>query len=436
MFCSNCGNQIPDTAQFCHVCGTKVVHPQPSSGSTQVKSAPASRKGKKSSPFIWVVFLLIVSIVGTSVFFNMSIPDIVTTISRGEPLRERGLYDLQNALKEREQSVSLRKDNWDNDVCSWSEMESFLRDYLQATPELYYVDIKNTEISRAATGEPSSYGLKIAYFDDLTTDHAAKKLEAAADSMLRLVPAGASDWETALYLHDALIRHVTYEEGPMDQTAYGALVDGKAVCMGYAMAYEYLLTKAGVQCDTVIGYADEFSAAMDGTIFQMAQHAWTIVTFEENGVERSYYIDSTWDDPDMVDAYGNPYISRRWFCVTQEDIDREGRATLQDGYDMSQWNLSDDAMNYYVYTGSVIDSYDLEEVTQIMRNQILAGSNNPTLRIADIKTYYEMSLAMEQGGDFGKLCEALGVSSCAYNFSYSYLGDGLLCFNLYLNYPD
>lgn len=435
MYCSKCGKEIPDDSGFCNACGTKVgqrqADPQKTSA-TQNNTKPKHR----SVPWLGIVVIAIVGVILLSSFLDMSIPEIVGAVKRGEPLQNRGLYDFVDAVDDKKNIITIRKDDWDADVCEWERIESFLREYLVAKPELYYVDTKNTTIILAEKNGRQTCTLEMSYFDELTTETAAQRLESAANEMLRSMPSGSSDWEKALYLHDELIRHVTYENGTMDQTAYGALVDGKAVCMGYAMAYEYLLTKAGIECDTVIGYSDEMSAALDGTLLQMAQHAWTIVTFQEDGVERSYYVDTTWDDLGIADTYGQDYISHRWFCATQEDIDKEGRSTLQDGYDMSRWNLNDDTMNYYVYTNAVIDCYDLDEVIRIMQTQLAQGNNYLSLRMADMQTYYNLSYAMEHSGDFQKLCSSLGIDSCAYNYSYGALGDGLLCFNLFLNYPE
>ena len=47
---------------------------------------------------------------------------------------------------------------------------------------------------------------------------------------------GKSDYEKAKIIHDRLIDTVTYTPTENDQTSYGALVEGKAVCNGYAKA--------------------------------------------------------------------------------------------------------------------------------------------------------------------------------------------------------
>ena len=439
MFCRNCGKQIPNTARFCNFCGTIVEQPPSASSSGPAKAAPAKSQNSPRAGisgyigFFAVVAFIIAGWLTTSL--HMSIPEIVAALKQGEPLRYRALYDLEDALEEKDTIITIHKDDWDTNLCPWEQAEPFLRDYLGANPELFYVDIKNTQTTFVDSDNPS-YTIKIAYFDELTSERAEKELEAAADSLIRTIPKGATDWEKALHLHDALICHVTYEFGDMDQTAYSALVNGKAVCMGYAMAYEYLLTRAGIECDTVIGYVDELSASTHGTWLQMPQHAWSIVTFYDGDVERSYYVDTTWDDPGIKNTYGMDYINHRWFCVTQEDMDREGRSTLDEFYDVSRWNLDDETMNYYVYTDAIIDSYDINEVIRIMRKQFLQGNTSLSLRMTNRDTYYAFSIDMEHNGGFQKLQEALGIGAFNYSYAYDSLHDGLICFDIYLYYPE
>lgn len=117
------------------------------------------------------------------------------------------------------------------------------------------------------------------YFPDL--DSAKTKFLAAAEELLEGLPVNGSDYEKELYLHDKLIRHVVYTyDYAKYQSAYSAMVDGKAVCAGYAFAFQYLLMRAGIQCAYVTGYSGE-------------SHAWNLVKIDGAW----YYTDPTWDDP-------------------------------------------------------------------------------------------------------------------------------------------
>ena len=92
-----------------------------------------------------------------------------------------------------------------------------------------------------------------------------------------------SDLEKALLVHDALAATCEYgmdnDTGDIRFTAYGALVNRKAVCQGYAEAYAYLMTQLGITCGLCRS--------------DILNHAWNII--EIDGEE--YHVDVTWDDP-------------------------------------------------------------------------------------------------------------------------------------------
>lgn len=432
MNCQNCNKILEDGVKFCSNCGCKVDIPQPAQNPAPIKSK--SKKKKSKCSIVIVVLVVIIILLGIICGnLNMSIPEIFSAISNGESLTQRDFYNLQNAVTNQKSSVRISKSQWDTNICPWKEAEFYIKDYVQATPELFYVDIRNCSFTARDTGKDPSIGVSLVYFDELTDSGTLKKVENAADKLLDDVPAKASEWEKAKLIHDALICHVTYEEGTYDQTIYGALVEGEAVCMGYALAYEYLLTRAGIECDTVLGYSSEFDAAMSGTELQQGGHAWNIVTFSDG---TSCFVDTCWDDPNITDDDGNDYISYRWFCVTEEDILREGRSTMYEGYDLDNWTLDDDTWNYFVYTDNIISRYEYNKVVRLLKKQISEGVNLPSLRLADIDVYYDMSYAMEHGDDLNNLCDDLGLKKCTYEFTYNYKGDGLICFQLYLNYPE
>ena len=58
---------------------------------------------------------------------------------------------------------------------------------------------------------------------------AEEELEDIVEEIIDGIPEGASEYDTALYLHDVLTERVDYVAGVNNQTAYGALVDDGAV---------------------------------------------------------------------------------------------------------------------------------------------------------------------------------------------------------------
>lgn len=103
---------------------------------------------------------------------------------------------------------------------------------------------------------------------------------------------GKSDYRKIKDIHDYLCDNVEYdieksgdEKGGTEHTAYGALVEGKAVCQGYAISLYRLLLEAGVDCRVIDGKGTDTSGLSSA-------HSWNIVSI--GGVY--FYVDATWDD--------------------------------------------------------------------------------------------------------------------------------------------
>ena len=117
-------------------------------------------------------------------------------------------------------------------------------------------------------------------------DEAKLLFNLAVDSMISSLDSGMSEYEKELYLHDKLAENIVYEESDNAHNAYGALVEGKAVCEGYAEALQYLLQKSGIQSLIVLG------ESRNPSLNQVEAHAWNIVRI--NG--KYYHVDLTWND--------------------------------------------------------------------------------------------------------------------------------------------
>ena len=129
--------------------------------------------------------------------------------------------------------------------------------------------------------------------------------EALATAYEEAIPdaTGMSDLQKARALHDYLVQHMTYDYTFSNYDAYGALVEGTAVCEGYSLAYAALLQRAGIEFD--------FCESED------MNHMWNYVKIDGEW----YHVDVTWDDP-YPDHEGS--VSHQYFLVSDEQIASEG----------------------------------------------------------------------------------------------------------------
>ncbi len=133
--------------------------------------------------------------------------------------------------------------------------------------------------------------------------------------ILGQLPQG-SDYDRELFLHDYLVAHCRYdqtEKAPNNFNPAGALLEGSAICSGYAKAYKLLLDQCGIENVLVTGKTTE-----DGSE-EPVPHIWNAVELSD----RWYYVDPTWDDPltdskEMETVYG----THNYFNVTDEMLRR------------------------------------------------------------------------------------------------------------------
>lgn len=135
-----------------------------------------------------------------------------------------------------------------------------------------------------------SYNL---YIDYHLSYYTTAEQEAELDAAIREAMAGFKFTpDTPVYdrvaaVYDYICEHVTYDHANLDNedyklkyTAYAALVNGTAVCQGYATLLYRMLLEAGVDNRVITGEAGG------------ERHAWNIVVMEDY---RYYNADSTWD---------------------------------------------------------------------------------------------------------------------------------------------
>ncbi|MBQ9468122.1 MAG: hypothetical protein IJU52_03860 [Clostridia bacterium] len=85
-----------------------------------------------------------------------------------------------------------------------------------------------------------------------------EEIDGAAARILEGIPDGATDFEAEEYIYTWLSSHVVYDlSAPHLRDLYGALVDRRCVCEGFAEAFQYLMLKVGVPAISVSGTAEQ-----------------------------------------------------------------------------------------------------------------------------------------------------------------------------------
>ncbi|MDF2558398.1 MAG: copper amine oxidase-like protein [Bacillales bacterium] len=188
----------------------------------------------------------------------------------------------------------------------------------------------------------------------------------------QVIKPNMTDYQKEKALHDYIVLNTKYDyENLLNNSipdhsyrAYGVLINGVAVCQGYAEAIYLLLNMVGIECQMVYGTADNGSGK--GPI----NHAWNAVKIDGN----YYMLDSTWDDP-APDKAGR--VQYDYFNVTSSQLAKDH--TWEEA---SAPVCTATAANYYVVNRLVkidgmVVSLDQVISTEVeFKNKVLAAIQN------------------------------------------------------------
>ena len=181
------------------------------------------------------------------------------------------------------------------------------------------------------------------YADREGTALAKQKYDSAADKLIAGITSEMPEFERELILHDRLADHIAYEDGDRVHDAYGALVNGKAVCDGYTKAFQYLLQRVGIQSFMVTGTGNG------------GKHAWNIVRIDG----KYYNVDLTWDDQESDIIY-------TYFNITDEEIKSLSHILDKESEDFAPVCTSSDA-NYFAVYGGKTNAFSADEIGEIIK---------------------------------------------------------------------
>ena len=174
-----------------------------------------------------------------------------------------------------------------------------------------------------------------------------------------IIEPGMTDYEKELAIHDYIVLNCEYVYTDYSKEyayrAYGALVQGKAVCNGYAEAMALLLS-----CVDVENYIMTGEAGTEQDNRQL--HAWNAVKLDGEW----YQVDATWDDP--IPDRGS-FAGHMYFNVT-DDIMDDTHSWDEDLYD----DCDSTFYNYFEYNNLVTDYSGLDEIISATAAKNITGS--------------------------------------------------------------
>lgn len=244
------------------------------------------------------------------------------------------------------------------------DMDICIKAYTMDHPEVFWIT------NRYTYGSMGNQAV-IQLYSYVSGEECQKRIETlnnTIDDIITNIPSGLKQYHLEKYIHNRVIDNCSYavgvetaEDGWEEFTVYGALVNGNAVCEGYAHSMCLLLNKVGIESYYANGYGEN------------SPHMWNTVNIDGNW----YHLDSTWDDNE--NAYYN------YFNLDDEQIqddhvisplldDIKDNDSLGDVYNLYLPECNSDSANFFVVESTYI--YDFEDSKDIMVNDLVEAAVN------------------------------------------------------------
>lgn len=238
-----------------------------------------------------------------------------------------------------------------------NNIEIALSAFFNDHPEIFYIDDKY-EISLIDGIAIKILKLKLNYVSNDKDE--IKEMEEELENQINMISAKVksytSDYEKELYIHDYIAANIeyyaydNYDDIPtIKHTAYGALVEGTAVCDGITKAFQLILNDNNIENIFVTGSTENIA------------HAWCKVK-----IDNDYYnVDLTSDK--TLNATNSNLIIHSYFNITDQELLRTH--TIDKNETLPQCTAT--KYNYYVYNDYIIEPIDNFEykLSQIIKKQ-------------------------------------------------------------------
>ena len=284
---------------------------------------------------------------------------------------QRTCYDLIGSAAYRisetpdsEGGYAVGKVSISDNTFTEKDMDFSIKAYTMDHPEVFWLT------NRYTYGTAGSQSI-IQLYSYVSGEECKKRIDTfneAVNTFVAGIPSGLKQYHLEKYIHNTLLEGCTYakgvhtaEDGWEEFTSYGAIVNGSAVCEGYAHAMCLLLNKVGIECYYANGYGEN------------APHMWNTVKINDSW----YHLDATWDDNE--NAYFNYFnLSDKQIKTdhiiepTIEEMKTEEK--LPEVYNLFLPECPTDDANYFVIESTYIT--DFEESREVMVNDLIEAANN------------------------------------------------------------
>ena len=248
------------------------------------------------------------------------------------------------------------------DTQTISDIYEFVR---MDNPQFFYAPTSFKVLTTKINGNVSAMEVEFVYNDKWTPDNinnARIKINEKSEEILKNTSVIDGDYNKIIYIYKYLTETIKYnDEDDDDYNIYGALINGKATCEGFAETFQYLLLLSDIDCMCVVGESRE------------QPHEWNMAEIDGQW----YFFDVTWDSPSNT----SKYLPYNYFALTLDDISSSHNIYYSDCLP----EANNTKYNYYYYNNLIVKEYSEVELVNMSKYSYKLNPNHITFRTINIE---------------------------------------------------
>ena len=241
------------------------------------------------------------------------------------------LYENKDNLEKSSYKITFSLNNFDvksSEEIDYEKSKNIYTSFLYATssflienPDIFWIDENKIQYGQ----EYSYYYLDCGkdyqnwYMDGIQSQKDIENMKADIEKSISNIKKeleGLDNYNKIKRIHDYLCETITYDKTTTHaHDMYGALVEKKCACDGYAKAFQYFMNLYNIESIVVVGEGSEIPLGWD------SNHAWNYVKLNNSW----YAVDATWDDvnPDAIQY--NYFLKGRKTMEKDHTVDVKGQ---------------------------------------------------------------------------------------------------------------
>lgn len=172
-----------------------------------------------------------------------------------------------------------------------------------------------------------------------------------ANDYCNSIPAGLSNFDKALLVHDKVITSIVYDKALSNEwrnDVYGGLINNFASCLGYSKTYQYLMCRLSIDTLMAYGYGGD------------EQHAWNVINLDG----KYYHVDTTFNDTskttDIIDGYSK--VQHEYTFLSDAEINKTHEISSEEFGSYRLPECDSTQKNYYKMKNLVVGTASMDNV--------------------------------------------------------------------------